>query len=53
MKRTLRLRSEALAELTVDDLAEVVAGNVQTKDGVSCPIRWCLTVEPTALTCVC
>ncbi len=53
MKRSLSLEREALADLAIDDLAEVAGGNVQTRDGLSCPVRWCLTIQPTALTCLC
>ncbi len=48
MKRTLILRSEALADLTVDELRTVAGGVGQS--GLTCPVRDCLSQM---LTCSC
>ena len=45
MKRTLVLRREPLAELTVDELGNVVGG--QAISGLSCPVRDCLDMLTT------
>lgn len=48
MKRTLSLKSEALAELTADDLAVVNgAAKDAAKSGLTCPVSDCVTM----LTC--
>ena len=44
MKRILRLRSECLTELTVDELGGVV-GAAQIVTEVTCPVLGCLHTE--------
>ena len=48
MKRTLRLRRETLAELTTDDLRDVVGG----ASGVTCPLADCVQDVSKAIGCV-
>lgn len=46
MNRTLTLKSEALADLTVDELAGV-GGGAEIRSGLSCPVRDCIENLPT------
>ena len=39
MKRTLSLKREPLADLSVDEMATVVGG---ARSGLSCPVRDCV-----------
>ncbi|MDQ1713429.1 MAG: hypothetical protein QOE45_2879 [Frankiaceae bacterium] len=44
MKRTLNLKRETLADLTVDELAAVVGA--QALSGATCPLQPCLSAQP-------
>ena len=46
MKRTLTLHSEALTELTIDELGGVAAA-AQADSGLSCPVTDCVGNPPT------
>jgi hypothetical protein len=48
MKRTLSLKRETLAELTTDDLRDVVGG----ASGITCPLGDCVRDLSEALGCV-
>jgi hypothetical protein len=51
MDRTLRLRRETLAELTVDELTHVVGGVPDS--GLTCPLTRCLDPGLTDTSCRC
>jgi hypothetical protein len=48
MKRSLSLKRETLAELTPGELTSVVGGQkISNSPQVTCPVVWCLGLEPT------
>ncbi|MDQ1713427.1 MAG: hypothetical protein QOE45_2877 [Frankiaceae bacterium] len=53
MDRTLRLKRETLAELTVDELTHVIGGQAITAQGLTCPVARCVDPGLTDTSCHC
>jgi hypothetical protein len=52
VQRTLSLRREALAELGTDELTAVVGGQqVTASPNNTCPVKYCVSGQPSCLVC--